>query len=114
MRACTCAHAFHTKYVVVSARSCAPEVWEREERWAWQGRSLLAGDANDVEVEIACPRCGVHGVLTPAEWMRCVGIAGGPPPRRRTMVGRRDAWDPESTSVIWKQGLKRPCYAPLD
>ena len=61
------------------------------------------GDADDVEVEIACPQCGVCGVLAPSEWMRCVGI--GHPPRRRTglslrrMVGRRDAWDPESTPV---------------
>ena len=42
-RACACAHPFHTECLVVSARSCAPEVWEREERWlesprGWCGR----------------------------------------------------------------------------
>ena len=62
------AHAFHTECLVVSARNCAPGVWDREERWAAQGRSLLACDAGDVEVEISCPQCGVRGVLTPAEW----------------------------------------------
>ena len=55
--ACTCAHAFRTECFVVSARSCAPGVWEREERWVAQGRGLLAGDADDVEVENACTEC---------------------------------------------------------
>ena len=79
-RSCACAHAYHTECLVVSVRSVPPGSGSGRS----QGRSLLAGGADDVKVEIACPQCDVRGVFTPAEWTRCVGIADGPPLRRRT------------------------------
>ena len=67
------------KGLVVSARSCDRGLWEREERRVAQGRSVLAGNADNVEVEIACPRYRMRAALTLAQRTRCDGIAGGPP-----------------------------------
>ena len=50
---------------LASTRSCDDGLREREERWAAQGLSLLAGDTYGVKVEIACPQCGVRCVLMP-------------------------------------------------
>ena len=44
-----------------------------------QGRSLLAGNADHLKVEIACPRYRVRAALTLTQPTRCGGVAGGPP-----------------------------------
>ena len=77
-KTCARADAFHIEWFIFSVRSCAPGLWEREGRRAAQGQSLLAGDADDVEVEIACPQCDVRGVLTPASGRGMSGSQMGP------------------------------------
>jgi hypothetical protein len=74
VRECACAHAFHAECLVVSARSFDPALRAREEQWA----ESRGGGNEELEVEIACPRCRVRGFLTLAEWMRCVRVADGP------------------------------------
>jgi len=71
-----CAHAFHAECLVVSARSFDPGLREREELWA---QSHIGNEAEEVEIEITCPRCRVRGVLTLSEWRRWVQVADGPP-----------------------------------
>jgi hypothetical protein len=69
-----CAHAFHAECLVMSARSFDPSLREREDLWA---QTSGTAEAEEVEIEIACPRCRVRGVVTLTEWRRCVTVAAG-------------------------------------
>ena len=81
----TCAHAFHAECLVMSARSFDPGLREREELWEKSNSNFGgAAEAEEFEIEIACPRCRVRGVLTLNEWRRCVTVAAGPPPEEET------------------------------
>ena len=81
VRESACAHAFHAECLVMSARSFDPGLQGREELWAQSSRSFDgAAEGEEVEIEIACPRCRIRGVLTLTEWRRCVKVAAGPPP----------------------------------
>ena len=87
VRESACAHAFHAECLVMSARSCDPGLREREELWARSdSNSSGAAEGEEVEIEIACPRCRVRGVLTLNEWDQCAKVAAGPPNDEETKV----------------------------
>ena len=59
-----------------------------------QGRSLPAGDAGNIKVEISCLQYGGRSMPTPAEWTQCVGITDGPPSKEETH-GKCKGWERE-------------------
>ena len=77
-----------------------------------QGQSVLAGDSDDVEVEIACPQCDVRGVLTPASGR---GVSGSQmvPHRGDAREGLREGeggWG-DWCAMRWR-GLLEPAVHP--
>ena len=88
VRQSACAHAFHAECLVMSARSFDPGLRGREELWAQSDNNTSgATEAEEVEIEIACPRCRVRGVVTLNEWRRCARVAAGSPDEEEgTMV----------------------------
>jgi hypothetical protein len=97
VRESACAHAFHAECLVMSARSFDPGLREREERWSQSDISGVA--AEEFEIEIACSRCRVRGVLTLNEWRRCVRVASVSPSEKEETKGKGKGKEKEVKEV---------------